>query len=107
MYPLGISCECLLVYLAATSGDNLNPLISLAFKVILGVYIPGKFSFFLFFFLFDAQLTLLMADLVSRLLYPVYPYDGAETKGPESRGCKACRMIHCSRKERKGEREED
>lgn len=43
LYPLGISCECWLVYSAIEPAGNLNPLIAYGLWAVLAIYVPGSY----------------------------------------------------------------
>lgn len=42
LYPLGISSECWLIYLAIEPAKRVHPVFEWVLKAILGIYIPGK-----------------------------------------------------------------
>lgn len=42
LYPLGISCECWLVYSATGPAAQVNPLIAYGLWAVLAVYVPGE-----------------------------------------------------------------
>lgn len=44
LYPLGISSECALVVKALTPAAELNPLFHWFFIIVLGIYVPGRYS---------------------------------------------------------------
>ncbi|KAF2138798.1 uncharacterized protein K452DRAFT_328575 [Aplosporella prunicola CBS 121167] len=46
LYPLGISCECWLVFRAIEPAQKQNPLIAYALWAILAVYVPGSYVLF-------------------------------------------------------------
>lgn len=43
LYPLGISCECWLIYRSIPFAAQISELYALALKVILGIYVPGSY----------------------------------------------------------------
>lgn len=43
LYPLGISCECWLIYRSLPFAGQVDDRYALALKVILGVYVPGSY----------------------------------------------------------------
>lgn len=45
LYPLGISCECWLVYKATGPAAELNPLIAYGLWAVLAIYVPGMHVF--------------------------------------------------------------
>ena len=77
LYPLGISSECLLMYLAITPASLIHPALPWAFKAILAIYVPGRSL------ICPNQRTTAKTD--DRLVYPVQPHDGAAAQGDESR----------------------
>lgn len=44
LYPLGISCECWLVYRAIEPAGNLNLLIAYGLWAVLAIYVPGLWT---------------------------------------------------------------
>ncbi|EOD48515.1 Protein-tyrosine phosphatase-like PTPLA [Neofusicoccum parvum] len=43
LYPLGISCECWLVYKAIGPAGEVNPLIAYGLWAVLAIYVPGSY----------------------------------------------------------------
>ena len=43
LYPIGISCECWLIFKSIPFADQLDALYALAFRIILAVYVPGSY----------------------------------------------------------------
>lgn len=43
LYPIGISCECFLIYRSIPFAAYLDERYALVLKVILGIYVPGSY----------------------------------------------------------------
>ena len=48
LYPIGISSECTLIYLALKPAAEISPLLSWGLIAVLAIYVPGMFFFFFF-----------------------------------------------------------
>jgi very-long-chain (3R)-3-hydroxyacyl-CoA dehydratase len=84
LYPVGISSECALVYLALGPAGEIEPLLKWFLIAVLAVYVPGKS---LMHFLCHCGWILLMDDS-TRLLRSLHPHDRAAPQGPS--GQEAC-----------------
>ena len=87
LYPMGISSECWLIWLATgPARRKFGGVGQWGLWAVLGVYVPGKFCL--------RTLKLLESVVLTgcRVLYSVYPHDGAETEGHARLGCEEVEM---------------
>ena len=73
LYPMGISSECWLLWLAVTPAKSWNLAYEYLIKLILFIYIPGKPHFS------TSTTRRLLTDC--RLIHSVYAHDGTKTEG--------------------------
>jgi very-long-chain (3R)-3-hydroxyacyl-CoA dehydratase len=71
LYPLGISSEVYLMYLALEPAGRLRTEYKWFIQLIMGIYVPGRSI--------SRQSLAVVADVI-RFVYIVYPHDGAETE---------------------------
>ena len=75
LYPLGISSECWLVWLATEPARKMDWRVEWALWAVLAVYVPGECEM-------DSNLRQSVWMLmVFRVVYSVHAYDGAEAEG--------------------------
>lgn len=79
LYPLGISSECWLIYLALTPAARSAPWYNMGLKAVLLIYVPGTLHFS-----WSCESTVHTSDL--RKLHPLHSHDLPKETGDEGQG---------------------
>lgn len=80
LYPLGISCECWLIWRVLPLARRWDWRYDWLLKAVLGIYVPGKFCFY------RTRSTLRADECIDRLLHSLLSHDGAEKEGCAGQG---------------------